>query len=115
MAENTVFDRILAGDAPADLVHDDEHVLAFRDVNPQAPVHVLVIPKRKVTSFAELANVNASEVGAFVQGVSRVASLLGLDGTGYRVVFNCGSHGQQTVGYLHAHILGGRQMKWPPG
>ncbi len=115
MAEKTIFEKILAGEAAAQVVHEDEHVLAFRDVNPQAPVHVLVIPKRKLASFDELADTDRDEVGAFVQAVSRVARLLGLRGPGYRVVFNCGRHGQQTVGYLHAHVLGGRQMKWPPG
>ncbi len=111
----TIFDRILAGEAPADVVADDEHLLAFRDINPQAPVHVVVIPKRKVRSFAELGRLDAAAVGAFMQGVARVAAELGLEERGYRVVFNCGRHGQQTIDYLHAHILGGRQLRWPPG
>jgi histidine triad (HIT) family protein len=115
LAPKTIFDRILAGEATADVVLDDDHVLAFRDVNPQAPVHVLVIPKRRVASFRDLADLDVEAVGAFMQGVARAARLLGLDAPGYRVVFNCGRHGQQTVDYLHAHILGGRQMKWPPG
>jgi histidine triad (HIT) family protein len=115
LADETIFDKILAGEAPADVVHDDEHLLAFRDINPQAPVHVVVIPRQKVRSFAELATLDAAAVGVFMQGVSRVAAKLGLEGPGYRVVFNCGRQGQQTVDYLHAHILGGRQMRWPPG
>ncbi len=115
MAEKTIFDKILAGEAPADIVHDDEHLLAFRDINPQAPVHVVVIPRQKVRSFAELGKLDPAAVGAFMQGVSRVAARLGLDEPGYRVVFNCGRNGQQTVEYLHAHILGGRQLRWPPG
>jgi histidine triad (HIT) family protein len=115
VGETTIFDKILAKQAPADVVHEDDDVLAFRDVNPQAPVHVLVIPKRKVRSFAELAGADPAATGAFFSAVARVASALGLDGDGYRVVFNCGRHGQQTVGYLHAHVLGGRQLKWPPG
>jgi histidine triad (HIT) family protein len=115
VGETTIFDKILAGEAPADVVHDDADVLAFRDVNPQAPVHVLVIPKRKVRSFADLADSDAAVTGEFLKSVARVAAALGLDGDGYRVVFNCGRHGQQTVAYLHAHILGGRQLKWPPG
>jgi histidine triad (HIT) family protein len=115
LADETVFDKILAGETPADVVHDDEHVLAFRDINPQAPVHVVVIPKRKVRHFGEISSLDDAAAGAFLRGVSRVAAELGLDGPGYRIVFNCGRHGQQTVDYLHAHILGGRQMKWPPG
>ena len=111
----TLFDRILAREVPAQVVYEDEQVLAFRDINPQAPVHVLVIPKQKVARFAELPSRSADEVGAFFIGVARVAAELGLDGPGYRIVVNNGRDGQQTVEYLHAHILGGRGLTWPPG
>ena len=115
MSEQTLFEKILAGEIPSDAVYEDEHVYAFRDINPQAPTHVLVIPKRKMQSFADIRQADAAEVGAFMQGVSRVAAQLGLEREGYRVVFNTGTHGQQTVHYIHAHILGGRQLQWPPG
>ncbi len=115
MAQETVFDRILARRQPARIVHEDEDVLAFHDIRPQAPVHVLVIPKRKVRAFADLAGRPDEEVGRFFRKVAEVASRLGLDGAGYRIVLNHGRHGQQSVDYLHAHILGGRQMTWPPG
>jgi histidine triad (HIT) family protein len=115
MSSDTVFDRILRREAPADILYEDEHVLAFRDVNPQAPVHVLVIPKRKARSLAELAKRDAVEAGVFLRGVALVAEKLGLAEKGYRVVMNCGRHGQQSVDYLHAHVLGGRQLRWPPG
>jgi histidine triad (HIT) family protein len=112
---DTIFDKILAGDAPADIVFEDEHVMAFRDINPQAPVHVIVIPKKGVEDFKALQESHPQDVGLFFQAVSRVASILKLDGEGYRIVLNCGKNGQQTVEYLHAHILGERQMSWPPG
>lgn len=113
--EETIFDKILKKEIPADVVFEDENILAFRDINPQAPVHVLVIPKKKVASFNDLKDQPAEDLGKFMQGVSQVAIDLGLGEDGYRIVMNCGSNGQQTVEYLHAHILGERQMKWPPG
>ncbi len=113
--ENTIFDKILAGEAPADIVYEDEHVMAFRDINPQAPVHVIVIPRKKVQDFIQLQSNDTYDTGIFFQSVSRVASSLELDQNGYRIVLNCGKNGQQTVDYLHAHILGERQMSWPPG
>lgn len=113
--EETIFDKILKKEIPADVVFENDDVLAFRDISPQAPVHVLVIPKKKVPSFNDLKDQPADEMGKFLQGVSLVAVELGLADDGYRVVMNCGSNGQQTVEYLHAHILGERQMKWPPG
>ena len=111
----TIFERILRAAAPADVVYEDEHILAFRDLHPQAPVHVLVIPKKKARSLSELADWSAVEAGELLRGVALVAARLGLAEPGYRVVLNCGRHGQQSVEYLHAHILGGRQLNWPPG
>ena len=113
--EDTIFDKILAGSIPADVVYEDETVLAFRDINPQAPVHVLVVPKKKVKDFISLQQTSPAETGSFFNAVSKVASLLELDEDGYRIVLNCGENGQQTVEYLHAHILGNRKMSWPPG
>jgi histidine triad (HIT) family protein len=113
--ENTIFDKILAGEIPSDRVYEDDHVLAFRDVNPQAPVHVLVIPKAKAVSFTELKDRDEEEIGRFFRRAALVADKLGLSDGGYRIVINHGENGQQTVAYLHAHILGGRQMSWPPG
>src|ERR1700749_2788889 len=99
----TVFEKILAREIPADIVYEDECVLAFRDITPQAPVHVLVIPKKKVARFADLGGMQAQDVGEFFQRVAKVAQTLRLDGRGYRVVLNNGKDGQQTVEYLHAH------------
>jgi histidine triad (HIT) family protein len=114
-SEETIFDKILAGDIPADVVFENEDVLAFRDVNPQAPVHVLVIPKQKITGFPDLLRTEQDAVGKFFRNVAEVAKKLDLEADGYRIVLNSGKNGQQTVFYLHAHILGGRQMSWPPG
>jgi len=111
----TVFERILRREAPADVVYEDEHVLAFRDVRPQAPVHALVVPKRKARSIGDLLEWSDAQAGGYLRGVAAAAAKLGLTEHGYRVVLNCGRHGQQSVDYLHAHILGGRQLHWPPG
>jgi len=115
LAEETIFDKILKKEMAADVVFEDDQVLAFRDINPQAPTHVLVIPKVRWERFSELKGAETTSIGAFFAGVSRVAAELGLEKEGYRVVVNNGTHGQQTVEYLHAHILGGRQLSWPPG
>ncbi len=115
MEESTIFDKILAKEIPADVVYEDDDIFAFRDVNPQAPIHVLVVPKKKISGFNRLKDQTDQAAGAYLRGVSRVAGKLGLEADGYRVIFNMGEHGQQTVDYIHAHILGGRQLQWPPG
>lgn len=115
MTEQTLFDKILQKEIPSDSVYEDDDVYAFKDINPQAPVHVLVIPKKKVPRFAQLKGEPKDEVGVFFQKVAQVAGELGLEKDGYRIVINNGKHGQQTVEYLHAHIIGGRQLQWPPG
>lgn len=115
MSEDTIFDKILRKELPATVVYEDEDVLAFRDINPQAPVHVLVIPKKKWKSFTDLKEAEHSEVGRYFSKVAKVAQHLELEESGYRVVFNHGRDGQQTVPYIHAHIIGGRALTWPPG
>lgn len=115
MDDITIFDKIIAREIPAEIVFEDDWVLAFKDINPQAPVHVLVIPKRKVPGFSSLADQDPQVSGEFLKRISQVAKQLNLDTDGYRVVFNQGKHGQQTVNYIHAHILAGKQLSWPPG
>ena len=107
----TIFDKIIRQEIPAEIVYEDEHVLSFKDINPQAAVHVLVIPKVKVQKFTVLIDQPALEVGEFFKGVARVASQLGLAENGYRVILNCGKYGCQTVDYLHAHIMGSQQLQ----
>ena len=109
----TIFDKIINKQLPADIVYEDDVVLAFKDIAPQAPIHVLVIPKQKCQSFADLENMNSGAVGQYMQAIAKIAKQLTGD-AGYRVVFNIGKDGQQTVDYLHAHILGGKQMSWHP-
>ena len=111
----TIFEKILAKKIPANIVYEDDFCLAFKDIQPQAPVHVLVIPKKKMQSFVEVAEQDVNFLGRYMQGISKAAKALELDSSGYRVVFNSGKDAQQTVDYIHAHILGKRSLDWPPG
>ncbi|MFN9576405.1 MAG: histidine triad nucleotide-binding protein [Gemmatimonadota bacterium] len=109
----TIFQKILDRQNPAPIVAEDEHCLAFHDVNPQAPVHVLVIPKVAVRSLAEATD--AGMLGQVMLMAARVARELGIEDSGYRVVLNTNGNAGQTVFHLHAHVLGGRVLTWPPG
>jgi histidine triad (HIT) family protein len=111
---DTIFGKIIRREIPADIVYEDEHCLAFRDVNPQAPVHVLVIPKKAIAQLADAESQDHALMGHLLLTVKRVAEQLGLT-NGYRTVINTGQDGGQTVYHLHLHILGGRFMAWPPG
>jgi histidine triad (HIT) family protein len=111
---DTIFGRIIRGEVPARIVHDDDRCLAFHDVAPQAPVHVLVIPKRPIASLAEATEADADLLGHLVFVATQLACTLGL-GDGYRLVVNCGRDGGQSVDHLHVHLLGGRPLGWPPG
>lgn len=108
----TIFDKILRGEIPSTKVYEDELVYAFKDINPIAPVHVLVIPKIKIERFSDFEDQNVNLTGEFIRSVAIVAKELGLD-KGYRVIFNNGDDGGQDVDYLHAHILGGKKLKFP--
>ncbi len=109
-SDETIFDKILTRQIPAAIVHEDDHVLAFKDIQPQAKVHVLVIPKRRATSLHDLKDRPVAQIGEFMAGVARVAEKLGLARGGYRVVLNTGPDAGQTVFYVHAHILGGEPL-----
>jgi histidine triad (HIT) family protein len=111
---DTIFGRIIRGEVPARIVHDDETCLAFHDVAPQAPTHVLVIPKRPIASLAEIGPADAGLLGHLVVVATQIAARLGL-GDGYRLVVNCGPDGGQSVDHLHVHLIGGRRLSWPPG
>jgi histidine triad (HIT) family protein len=111
----TVFKRIIDRDIPADIVYEDDEFLAFRDVSPQAPTHILVIPKKEIASIDALADEDAALVGRLMLVVRNLARTLGLDKSGYRVTVNTGADGGQSVDHLHFHLLGGRPMNWPPG
>ncbi len=110
----TIFKRIIDGEIPAKRIYDDELCLAFHDVNPQAPVHVLVIPKKEIRSIAELSAEDQALAGHMLLVVAKIARDLQLE-KGYRVVANIGADGGQSVDHLHFHLLGGRALGWPPG
>ena len=114
MAEKTIFKRIIDKEIPADILYEDEQCLAFRDVAPQAPTHILVIPKKEIVSVDALDDEDSPLVGHLWQVIRRLAQKEGLV-DGYRVVTNCGPDGGQTVDHLHFHLLGGRSLAWPPG
>jgi histidine triad (HIT) family protein len=110
-----LFCSIAAGNIPATLVHEDELVIAFRDINPQAPTHVLVIPREHIRSAAELAPEQDPLWARLLHVSQQVAKADGIDASGFRIVTNIGRDGGQTVDHLHLHVLGGRAMGWPPG
>lgn len=114
-AEDCVFCRIAREEIPADVVHSDDRVVAFRDVNPQAPTHILVIPRDHVPSVAHLDADDGGLAGELLLAAATVARDEGLENQGYRLVVNTGSRGGQTVDHIHVHLLGGRRMTWPPG
>ena len=112
--ERTVFKKIIDGDIPAKIVYEDEFCMAFRDVDPKAPTHILVIPRKEIKSLAEVDLGDAALLGHLMCAISKIAAEQGLS-NGYRVVTNCGKWGGQSVDHLHFHLLGGRQLSWPPG
>lgn len=113
--DTCLFCKMVAGEIQPDKVHDDEHVLAFRDINPQAPVHILIVPKVHVASLDELRDEHTEVVGRLYQAAKEIARQEGIAERGYRTVMNCNADGGQTVFHLHVHLLGGRHMTWPPG
>ena len=113
MTEKTIFKKIIDRQIPAEIIFEDQHCLAFHDVSPQAPVHVLVIPKKEIRSLAELQGSDSELAGQLLITISKVAEQLGLND--YRVISNCGESAGQSVFHLHFHILGGRDLSWPPG
>ena len=114
MPEKTIFKRIIDREIPADIVYEDDQCLAFRDVSPKAPTHVLVIPKKEIRSLDALADADADLLGHVWLVIRDLAKQLKL-GNGYRVVVNCGRDGGQSVDHVHFHLLGGRALSWPPG
>lgn len=110
-----LFCKIAHGEIPAQILYQDEQVLAFKDIDPKAPVHVLVIPRQHVGSAAELGPGNGPLLAAMLLAANRVADETGVADTGYRLVFNVGSDAGVAVAHLHLHVLGGRKLSWPPG
>ena len=114
MSEQNVFQQIIAGEIPTDIIHEDQQCLAFHDIAPQAPTHVLIIPRKPIRSVADLEDEDGQLIAHLWMVIRKLADQLGLE-NGYRVVVNCGKDGGQEVEHLHYHLLGGRALKWPPG
>ena len=110
-----LFCKIIAGDIPASKVYEDDDLVAFNDINPQAPMHVLVVPRRHVATLNDMSAADDELVGAMVRKAAAIAKDRGLDQGGYRTVFNCNADAGQSVFHIHLHVLGGRRMAWPPG
>ncbi len=112
---STLFTQIINREIPADIVYEDQFCLAFRDITPQAPVHVLLIPKEEIVSMATVETEDQAVLGHLMVKASEIASMLGLSENGYRLVVNTNEDAGQSVSHLHIHILGGRKLTWPPG
>ena len=115
MATDCLFCKIVAGQVPATIVHQDEHLVAFKDINPQAPMHVLIIPRRHMGTLNDLTASDDGLVGEMVRRAAALARANGYAEGGYRTVFNCNPDAGQTVFHIHLHVLGGRTFTWPPG
>ena len=111
----TLFERIIAREIPAVIVFEDDQVLAFRDINPQAPTHLLLVPKKAIPRIGEASTEDRDLLGHLLLKAAEIAAKVNLGQSGYRLVINNGSDGGESVPHLHVHILGGRQMTWPPG
>lgn len=112
---DTIFSKIIAGEIPADIVYDDDQVVAFRDINPQAPVHILIIPRREIPTVNDVNEGDEQLVGHMVRTAAHIARSEGIADDGYRLVFNCNREGGQEVYHVHLHLMGGRKMGWPAG
>lgn len=113
MSDSCLFCRVARGEIPAAIVARDDHCLAFRDINPQAPTHVLIIPKRHIATLNELEPADAALMGALMLAAKQVAEAGGIAASGYRIAVNCGAGAGQSVFHVHLHLLGGRGMQWP--
>lgn len=113
--KSCIFCRIVSGELPSEKVYEDDLVTAFKDINPAAPVHILVIPNRHISSLAHIQESDQELFGHLLVTFAKVAASQGLDRRGYRLVVNTGDDGGQEVGHIHFHLLGGRRMTWPPG
>ena len=112
----TIFSKIINKEIPADIVFESENVLAFKDINPKAPVHILIIPKTEIPKVTDIKGSEHSVLlGEMIDAANKIANDMGIAEDGFRLVFNCGKNGGQEVYHLHLHLLGGRKMNWPPG
>lgn len=110
-----IFCSIIKGEIPSEKVYEDEKVLAFKDINPVAPVHIIVIPKEHISSVLDITEKNQHVLSDIFSAINKIVKELNIDSEGFRVVNNCGERGGQTVNHIHFHLIGGRDMQWPPG
>lgn len=110
-----LFCKIIAGEIPSDKVYEDNSILAFRDIEPQAPQHIVIIPKKHIESANDITPENSGIIAHIFEAIPKIAKSLNIDASGYRIINNCGSDGGQTVPHLHFHLTGGRQFGWPAG
>jgi len=115
LVQDCLFCKIIAREIPSQVVYEDDRVLAFKDINPVAPVHILIIPKKHISTLVDLKPDDAEVIGHIFLTATKLAAELGLADKGFRVVSNCKEEGGQTVYHIHFHLIGGRQMQWPPG
>jgi histidine triad (HIT) family protein len=115
MADDCLFCRIITGSIPGSIVYEDDRLVAFKDINAQAPMHVLVVPRRHIGTLNDLTAGDDGLVGEMIRRAASLASEHGYAESGYRTVFNCNAEAGQTVFHIHLHVLGGRRLKWPPG
>ena len=113
--ENCLFCKIVSGDIPSTKVYETETVYAFRDIDPQAPQHIIIIPKEHIASANDVTEENSSVISEVFVAAAHIARIEGFADNGYRIVNNCGNDGGQTVGHIHFHLLAGRNLQWPPG
>ena len=112
---STIFTKIINKEIPADILYENDNIIAFRDINPQAPVHFLVIPKKEIPTLNDIEEEDKDIIGELFLVAKKLAANEGLEKKGYRTIFNCNEDGGQTVFHIHLHVMGGRQMNWPPG
>lgn len=113
--EDCIFCKIIKGEIPCEKVYEDDIVLSFKDISPGAPSHILIIPKKHISSLNELTDEDSKIVAHVFVVLKEIVKKLGIDNTGYRIVSNCGEDGGQSVPHVHFHVLGGRTLQWPPG
>jgi len=111
----TLFEKIVAREIPATIVYEDDDVIAFKDIDPKAPTHIVIATKRPIETLNDLGDTDAELMGKMILAAKKIAAFEKIDERGYRIVFNCNKDGGQSVYHIHCHLLGGRKMNWPPG
>ena len=112
---STIFTKIINKEIPANIVYEDDDFLAFNDINPQAPVHILIIPKKEIKTVNDISSSDATILGKLFLIAKKIAKQMSIDKDGYRLVMNCNEYGGQSVYHIHLHLIGGRKLSWPPG